>query len=194
VRVLALGFEIGLLCLLVTSLWVLLQHWVQATVAILTIAPQPRVTPPQAAYYAACMVAAEQTYGVPWSRLAAIIQHESQWRTTLISRTNDYGLGQHHCPSFFCARRPKGLERSALLEPCSNIQLTAEELARKRFACRRRHCGNYVKLYNPGNPTYAAQIARWEAKFKRAAHRATGPRVAFREASAAGAAGAAAAP
>ena len=45
---------------------------------------------------AACMASAEQNYRVPWSRLAAVIQHESQWRTSLISHTNDYGLGQHH--------------------------------------------------------------------------------------------------
>lgn len=158
----------------------LLARWLGATAALLQLAPQPRVTPPRAAYYAACLVAAERSTGVSWARLAAVIQHESQWRPTLVSGTSDYGLGQHHCPSFFCRRRPRAvLTRAILFEPCANIQLTAEELARKRQACRRKHCGNYVKLYNPGNPTYAAQIARWEAKFKRAARSPRPVRVAL---------------
>jgi soluble lytic murein transglycosylase-like protein len=148
------------------DIWLFWQQWLEATAALLHVAPQPTMTPPKAAYYAACMVQAEQTYGIPWSQVAAIIQHESQWRETLVSATNDYGLGQHHCPSFFCSREPSPLAKAALFDPCMNIQLTAEELTRKRKRCRK--CGNYVKLYNPGNPTYARQIARWEAKFKQA--------------------------
>jgi len=149
-------------------------RWLQATVALMHVAPQPRVSPPKAAYYAACMVRAEQEYNVPWPRLAAIIQHESQWRPELVSQTHDYGLGQHHCPSFFCARKPTPVIKAALLDPCTNIQLTAEELARKRASCKKnKNCKDYVKLYNPGNPTYAEQIHKWEAKFKSAAK---GPR------------------
>ena len=149
-------------------------RWLQATAAVLQLAPQPRVNPPRAAYYAACMVRAEQEYRIPWPRLAAIIQHESQWRPALVSRTNDYGLGQHHCPSFFCKRRPTPIVKAALLDPCANIQLLAEELVRKRARCKRnKTCKDYVELYNPGNPTYSAQIHKWEAKFRNAAR---GPR------------------
>src|SRR5579884_1045662 len=103
-------------------------RWLHATSAVLQLAPQPRMTPPKAAYYAACMVRAETEYNIPWTRLAAIIQHESQWRPALVSETNDYGLGQHHCPSFFCAKHPGPMAKAALLDPCTNIQLTAEEL------------------------------------------------------------------
>ena len=149
-------------------------RWMQATAALMQLAPQPRVNPPTAAYYAACMVRAEQEYNVPWPRLAAIIQHESQWRPGLVSRTNDYGLGQHHCPSFFCGRRPTAVVKAALLDPCTNISLTAEELVRQRARCKKnKNCKDYVKLYNPGNPTYAAQIHKWEARFR---HAAKGPR------------------
>jgi soluble lytic murein transglycosylase-like protein len=145
-------------------------RWLHATAAVLQLAPHPQMTPPRAAYYAACMVKAEQEYNMPWPRVAAIIQHESQWRPALVSQTNDYGLGQHHCPSFFCGRRPGPMVKAALLDGCTNIQLTAEELVRKRVHCKKKHgCKDYVKLYNPGNPTYADQIHRWEAKFRAAA-------------------------
>jgi hypothetical protein len=158
------------------DLWDLVSRWLHATSAVLQLAPQAQMTPPRAAYYAACMISAERAYHVRWQRLAAIIQHESQWRPALVSATNDYGLGQHHCPSFFCRRHPSGLTRSVLLEPCSNIQLTAQELAHKRARCRHHAgCRDYVRLYNPGNPTYAAQIHRWERRFDRAAQ---GPRAA----------------
>jgi len=158
------------------DLWELSQSWISATAAILQVAaPHPQVTPPKAAYYAACMVRAEAEYSIPWTQLAAIIEHESQWRPQLISQTNDYGLGQHHCPSFFCRRRPAPAVRAALLDPCTNIQLVAEELARKRARChRKKNCRDYVTLYNPGNPTYATQIERWQTKFKAAA-RGRGP-------------------
>ena len=150
----------------------LVQRWMTASMALVQVA-RPPLAPPRAGYYAACMVRAEQVYRVPWVRVAAIIQHESQWREKLVSPTNDWGLGQHHCPSFFCSRHPTDAARTALLDPCLNIQLTAAELSRERKACRRRHCGNYVKLYNPGNPHYAVHIARWEAKLRQAVR---GPR------------------
>jgi hypothetical protein len=159
------------------GIWTLAQQWLSATVAVLQLAPQPAMTPVRAGYYAACMVEAQQSYGIPWVRLAAIIQHESQWREGLVSATNDYGLGQHHCPSFFCSREPTPAERVALLHPCVNIQLTAEELARARHECR--HCGDYVQRYNPGNPTYAKQIARWEDKVRAAARGPRAVRVAW---------------
>jgi hypothetical protein len=150
--------------------------WVQATVAVLSLAPaSSKVTPPRAAYYAACVVRAQRSYDIPWQQIAGVIQHESQWRETIVSHTNDYGLGQHHCPSFFCQRKPGFLERLAMFEPCANIQLTAQELSHKRWRCGRKKktCKDYVALYNPGNPTYARSIHRWEAKFLRAAQ---GPR------------------
>jgi len=53
------------------------------------------------------------------------------------------------------------------LIPAANIQLTAEELSRERDECG--GCVDYVKRYNPGNPTYRTQIAYWERKFTRAA-------------------------
>jgi hypothetical protein len=149
-----------------------------ATAALLSVAQHGQISPPRAGFYAACLLRAEEAHRVPWPRIAAVVQHESQWRAELVSSTNDFGLGQHHCPSFFCARHPLPVQRAALLEPCTNLLVTAAELDHKRRYCRRIECRDYVALYNPGNPTYAAGIARWEARFRAGARAVRWPRVA----------------
>ena len=157
----------------ILDIWLLVQKWLIATTALLQVASHghSQVTPPKAAFYAACLVRAEEAHQIAWTRIAAIVQHESQWREHLISKTNDFGLGQHHCPSFFCSRHPSAVERAALLEPCTNLLLTADELAHERARCRRSHCGDYVRLYNPGTPSYSAAIARWESRFRQASRK-----------------------
>jgi soluble lytic murein transglycosylase-like protein len=116
-------------------------------------------------------VDAADRFAVPWQRIAAVIDHETRWRAGAVSRTNDFGLGQIHCPSRWCSRVPTAAQRRALLDPCHNIHITAMELAHKRGLCRRRggDCreGGYVALYNPGQPTYLGSIRKLEARFRR---------------------------
>lgn len=143
----------------------LLREAVLATASILAFAPAGNVTPTQAVEYGVCTVAAARRHGIPWQRLAAVVQHESQWRADARSHSNDWGLGQIHCPSKRCAAEPSPAERAALLDGCINLQFAAELLRSKRQACR-NDCGDggYVRLYNPGNPDYLAAILRIERR------------------------------
>jgi soluble lytic murein transglycosylase-like protein len=142
-----------------------------ATVAILTVSRAEDLTPRQAAHHAACLVDAANRFAVPWQRIAAVIDHETRWKADAVSQSNDFGLGQIHCPSRWCRRVPTPAQRKALLDPCHNIHMTAMELAHKRGLCRHRgrDCRNgaYVSLYNPGQPKYYTSIRRLEARFRR---------------------------
>jgi soluble lytic murein transglycosylase-like protein len=139
-----------------------------ATAAILSLAPSGNVTPSQAVEYGVCTVTAGQRNGIPWQRLAAVVHHESEWRADARSPSNDWGLGQIHCPSKYCGKVPSTHERAALLDGCTNLRYAAELLRSKRQACH-EDCegGNYVRLYNPGSPTYMFAIQRLERKIQR---------------------------
>ncbi len=141
----------------------LLLDTVLAALAILSSAPAGRVSPPDAMTWGACIAVSAQRSAVPWPRLAALVQHESQWRADARGATNDWGLAQIHCPGPYCGKRPTADERARLLDPCTNLDYAARLYVEKRNACRRhggRACDDRgaLRLYNPGNPGYASRV------------------------------------
>ena len=133
----------------------LLKQAAIATATILRLAPT--TPPPKAAEWGTCVAAAATRARVNPSVIMAVIQHESQWRPEVVSVTNDYGLGQIHCPSAWCSRKPTAAQRSELLNPCSNIAMVAEFLKTRG-----------LQAYNPGRPRYAATIRGMVAGMDRA--------------------------
>lgn len=79
--------------------------------------------------------------------LVALVYKESRWKPQAKSPTNDYGLGQIHCPGPYCARQPTVEQLARLFDPCSNLELTAKMIRDKG-----------LKRYNPGNPSYAERV------------------------------------
>jgi hypothetical protein len=93
-----------------------------------------------------------------WPLLTAILYRESRFEEKNISHTNDWGIGQHHCPSFFCKRKPTEEQKACLLDAACNIELTAQELIRAQNWChRKKGCRDWVQLYNPTSRGYAAR-------------------------------------
>ena len=151
--------------MLVYHLLDVIRETILATAAILTLAPAGQVSPRQAVEYGVCTVQAARRQNLPWQRVAAIVHHESEWRPDARSHSNDWGLGQIHCPGKHCGKNPTPAERSALLDGCTNLLYTAEVLRSKQRACK-QDCGggNYLRLYNPGNPTYQLAVQRIERR------------------------------
>jgi soluble lytic murein transglycosylase-like protein len=114
---------------------------------------KPDLPAHQAAEFSTCIASAAAKQKVPASLVAAVIHRESQWRHDAVSSTNDYGLGQIHCPSPWCATRPSSAELAQLLDPCSNIHMTAEFLATRG-----------LRAYNPGSPAHAQSVRRIAAR------------------------------
>ena len=142
-----------------------IRETILATAAILTLAPAGQVSAPRAVEYGVCTVQAARRHGIPWQRVAAIVHHESEWRPEARSQSNDWGLGQIHCPSKHCGKTPSPVEQAALLDGCTNLLYTAEMLRSKQRACK-EDCGggNYLRLYNPGSPTYQLAVQRIERR------------------------------
>lgn len=137
-----------------SNLFLLLKKASHAAAAILHLAP---ATPPaQAAEWSVCVAQASARHGVNWPTIVAIITVESRWNPSVVSRTNDYGLGQLHCPSPRCARVPTPKQRAALFDGCTNIEWTTDFLRRRG-----------VRAYNPGNPRHAGMVESLARKIDR---------------------------
>jgi soluble lytic murein transglycosylase-like protein len=117
--------------------------------ALLIGSVAPQLGGPVIAEYAVCSAAASTKHQIPVERLVAVVQHESQWRADVISPTADYGLGQLH------RTRPTAAERAALLDGCTNLDLTAEFLATRG-----------LRAYNPGNPRHFGSVSRIEKRLR----------------------------
>lgn len=128
----------------------LLKQGAAVAAAILHLAP---ATPPaRAAEWGICAAASARRHGIKTNLLVAVVQRESQWRPEVVSNTNDWGLGQLHCPGRWCGRTPTRDERAALLDACTNLDRTAWFL---------RHRG--LRAYNPGSPHHENATLRLAA-------------------------------
>ena len=126
------------------------------TIAAVILTLAPHVPPQNAMGYAESIHTASATHRVDWRALTATIHRESRFKRHARSKTNDYGLGQHHCPSFFCDKVPTPAQMACLMDPGCNIHLTARELSGKIRLCRKkRTCKDFLQLYNPGSHGYA---------------------------------------
>lgn len=100
--------------------------------------------------YGSCVAKASSAWKVRPTLVLAVIQKESQWRPCVVSKTNDFGLGQLH------RTNPTKEQRKALLDGCSNIFFTTEFLATRGLAA-----------YNPGSPRHRMSVLRIERKLNR---------------------------
>lgn len=122
-------------------------------ISILTVSPATGPMP--AVEHAICVAQAAPAAGVPWERVVAVVKHESDWDTNAVSRTNDWGLGQIHCPSRFCPRELTPEDRTRLLDGCTNIRYTIDVLR------------GGIRAYNPGSPRHAETVGRIEKRIRR---------------------------
>jgi soluble lytic murein transglycosylase-like protein len=128
------------------STLVLLKLTLVAAAAIFNFAPS--TYPPTVMEWGACVAVSSARHRVPVDLLVSVIQHESQWDPEATSHTHDFGLGQMHCPSKWCRKaEPDEAERGRLLDPCTNIDMTAEFLRTRG-----------LKAYNPGSPQHAQSV------------------------------------
>lgn len=153
------------------ALFSLLREGLLAAIAILSLAPQGNVTAADAATLGICLVDASRRHELPWQQLAAVVHHESMWRRDARSHTNDYGLGQIHCPSKYCRQKPTPEELARLFDGCTNLGYSAELLASKKAICRKvgGACsgGGYIRFYNPGSEVYLSAVLRIERRIQR---------------------------
>ncbi|MCC6994921.1 MAG: transglycosylase SLT domain-containing protein [Deltaproteobacteria bacterium] len=140
-------------------------------IAAVIVTLQPKVTPERAEVYAVAIEQTARKYDVDWTLLTAIINRESHFQPYNISRTNDYGMGQHHCPSFYCGKHPTPEQKACLLDAVCNIDLTGQELVYKKKTCARKgkRCADWVQMYNPGSKGYAQRTRALEAQIKQMA-------------------------
>jgi hypothetical protein len=109
----------------------------------------PVVKPEKAVEMAICAVETSLSNNISLSRLLAIVSHESKWKHEAKGKTQDFGLGQIHCPSKYCKKLPTSEEIKTLLSPCDNLKITGEIIKRN---------GKNVGRYNPGNSQYSNNI------------------------------------
>ena len=128
-------------------------------IAAVIMSLRPEVPQEKATVFAAAIEKASRKYEIEWSLLTAILRRESHFQEKNISRTSDYGIGQHHCPSFYCGKKPTPEQRACLLDAECNIDLTAQELIYKIKTCKRlgKRCTDFVQMYNPHSKGYAAR-------------------------------------
>jgi Transglycosylase SLT domain len=131
----------------------------------------PKVPTENATVYATAIEQASRTYDIEWPLITALLYRESHFNPVNVSPTNDYGIGQHHCPSFYCQRKPTPEQKACMLDAACNIDLTAQELVYKMKTCHRmgRRCTDFVQLYNPGSPGYARRTRAVAKRIERMA-------------------------
>lgn len=149
----------------------------EARMAAVIVSIAPDTSQIEAGRYAAAISTAAQKYNIDWTIITALIWRESRFEERNISHTRDYGLGQHHCPSFFCRRQPTPAQLACLLDGPCNIDLTAQELIEDQKQCARMgklRCRDFIQLYNPTSHGYstrtravAAKIGRLDAQEKK---------------------------
>lgn len=132
---------------------------------IMSVSPTKKI---DAMIYANSIINASQEFDLDWRELTAIIMHESQFRPKLVSKTNDYGISQHHCPSMFCKKIPTNQQMMCLMDAECNIHLLAMELMEKKAFCQRLgSCTDYIQLYNPLSKGYSDKIKKIREKIRK---------------------------
>jgi hypothetical protein len=116
----------------------------------------PNIGAPKSAELSVCIAAAEIKFRFKITELIAVIYKESKWNEGSVGATNDWGLGQIHCPSKYCDKRPSTVQRAKLLSGCDNLFMVAEFLQDRG-----------ITSYNPASDMHLTRVQRLQRKISR---------------------------